>query len=979
MKSQPDLRFRAFTLDRANQQLRRASVVIPLPPKTFAVLQYLAENPQRLVTHAELLSAVWPGVAVGNGLLRGYLRDIRRALGDDAANPKFIATQQRLGFRFLPEVDFDSFENAQGALPSGRDSTPVSALVGRDHETRALADFLRESLNGQRQVVLIAGEPGIGKSALVGEFVTRATAQSSVIATLGQCVEQYGIRDSYLPIFDALESLCRGPRATSVIRVLSRHAPVWLSQLPRIDASQHAASAPNVQDRTQAGMLRELCEALEVIAAEMPLILVLEDLQWSDNSTLDLLSAIAHRREPARLMVIGTYRPAEVIVSSHPLRTIAQELQAHRLSRELWPYGLNVDEVRRFLDQRFVGNGFPERMAQMIHANSAGNPLFMTTLIDDLMHQNAIMNVDGQWRLGGDLDEVGTKRPESLRKLIEARFERLSARERSVIEAAAVTGIEFTADLIAAALEIETADVEDCCNDLVRRSQFLAAASPEQPTGAGAQFTFRHDLYRSAALARTSFARRVLWCQRIAEHLASGDDRFVKEVSGQIAFYFEQAGLPQQAAKHCLVAAERCSEIFADSEAVEQFRRGIKLLQNAPASEARDDLELRLQVGLATSLTKLEGLDSDEIDAALRRATALNQRVADAPQAFATLRLLVSLQIGRADFPGSLDFCDRMDDIAGRHREPIFEAEAKRLRGLSSFFLGRCAEARDSLEKSISIFNQSSTQSHSFAYAEDPRVFSSSVLAIVLWMQGYPDQALARSQEGVRIATEIGEPYSVALAHYFLANLMRFLRDIPGTLRESSSTIAICQEHGFALWRAQASLERGWALAMSKKSADGIKEIEAALGTQLGSVGAGGSIAKLADACLCAKKTSRGLSAVNQGLEHVQKYHEGMWAPELHRLKGELLLQKLDAKKAGKRRAKEFDQAEQCFLTAIDRAKENGARSLELRAATSLCRLFGQQSKPRHGRRRLEEVYRWFTEGLETPDLIDAKALLKNG
>jgi DNA-binding winged helix-turn-helix (wHTH) protein/tetratricopeptide (TPR) repeat protein len=980
MTAQPNLRFDSFVLDRANQQLRGDSEEIPLPPKTFAVLQYLAENPQRLVTQAELLKAVWGPVAVGDGLLRGYVRDIRHALGDAAAHPRLIETIPRRGFRFLAEVTADP--TSYLALPDQPLSTmPSFRLVGRGHDLSALHRSLQMMLGGKRQVVFIVGEAGIGKTALLNGFLDQVRATASILIACGQCVEQYGTREAYLPVFDALGTLCCGPYAREVIGVLTRHAPSWLVQMPGVLSNeQFQTLQQTTQGTTQARMLREFCEALEALAADRPVILALEDLQWSDHSTLDVLSIIARRQESARLILIGSYRPADVIVSGHPLRRVAQDLQAHRLCNELWPDYLSETAVTEYLADRFPDHRFPPRLSQLIHRNTGGNPLFVTAIVDDLLQDQFIDKDGDHWHLQEELDEVSAWRSGSLRQAIEGQLARLSPAEQRVLEAAAIAGVEFTADLVAAALGTEAGEVEDHCDELARRRQVLRSATADSsPDVRGSsRYAFSHDVYRAAALDRTSPNRRRRWYQRIAEKMAADCGEDLDEVATELAYYFEHANLPLEAAHYCALAGDRAIRRFVNLEAIAHFRRGIELLRKAPASERHDALELRLQVGLALPLTATQGYGTDEVAAVISRAQDLSQKLGDGAQTFGALRGLYQLLMGRGDYQATLDLCDNLDRVAEREREPAFVIEALRMRGISAFFLGRLPDAQDALKQSLLVSNrQDRSSSQISAIAEDPDISAKSILALVLWMLGYPDQALQLGREAVATARKLSIPYSMAIAHCFLALLMRFLRDVAATLEQANSAIAICEGNGFALWRAQASLGRGWAVAMQGRVAAGIKEIHAAL-APFATVGASGSIAKLADVCLHAKKTQQGMQAVDEALRLVRDHSERTWEAELYRLRGELLVQQANAKGAGKRSERDVKEAEECFATAIARARDSASKSFELRAAMSLYRLSRQKDKHKEARRILAEVYDWFTEGLSTPDLTDARHLLRD-
>jgi len=975
MNVRRDLWFEDFRLDRRNQEVRRGSRVISLRPKSFAVLQFLAENPGRLVTQTELLKAVWGPTAVSDGVLRTYIMDVRQALGDDASNPRFIETLPRRGVRFLPKVTVESGPSADLEPNGVVTSPPALELIGRDQELSSLERLMVSALGGKRQMVFIAGAAGIGKTALLQAFLGNITAAGDARIVCGHCVEQFGTREAYLPIFDALSRLCGDERASEALTVLAQYAPSWLAHMPGLlSGHQFQTLQKRVQGTTQARMLGEFCEALEALAADQLLVLGLEDLHWTDLATLDLLSIVARREHRARLMVVGTYRPADAIVSNHPLRAVLSDLQAHRQCTVLLPENLTEDDVHLYLNYRFPDHEFPPKLKQLVHRNTAGNPLFVTAIVDELERDKLVDHRDGRWRLTDNAEKLDAGKSASLRQLIEGQLSRLSANEQRLLEVGAVIGGAFDSDLVAAALEIDPVEAEERCDGLAQRHQILRAAQErsDERGGGHSRYEFIHDLYRNAAFDRSSQGRRRHWYKRIAEKMAADLGDRADEAATELAYYFEHAGMPSIAAQHCAVAGERASRQFANAEAGGQFRRGIDLLKNQRASKERDAIELRLQVGIAAPLVARQGYRSEEVVAALSRAWELNETLGDGPQSFAALRALYELLMGRSDYVRTYELCDKMELVAQRERDPYLVAEVLRLRGISALFLGRLRESQTVLIDAIDAFSREKGASKVLA-PDDPGVSSACTLSLALWMLGYPEQALKWTQEALNRASALGAQFSIAIAHCFRAILMRFLRDNVSTLEEADQAIAICDKFGFGYWGAQASLERGWVIAMQGRASEGIKEIQSVLSSV--SMGQGGSLAKLAEAYLRVGKIREGLQAVDQALKFVLEHKEATWEPELYRLKGELLMQRSRAK-AGKR-TNDIEQAERAFMTAIEQAQEIEAKSFELRAAMSLHRLWSEKGKRAEARRIVAEVYHRFSEGFDTPDLIDARRLLR--
>ena len=329
--------FPPFRLDTVNECLwhhtdKGADERILLTPKAFAVLRHLVERAGRLVTHDELLDAVWPNTHIQPQAIKKLVLDLRKSLGDRAETPLFIETLHRRGYRFIAAVSDGA------AVPPAVPAEPARGkLVGRERELSALGNCLGKALSGERQIVFMTGEPGIGKTALADAFQRQAAVEAPGLRIArGQCVEGYGGKEAYYPMLEALGQLCRGTGGDSVVQILAAQAPTWLVQFPAlVKPEQREMLHREILGSTRERMLREIDDALETISSENPLLLVFEDLQWVDPSTVDLISALARRRAPAKLMLIATKRPVDMVIPEHPLRALKQDLLLHGLCREI--------------------------------------------------------------------------------------------------------------------------------------------------------------------------------------------------------------------------------------------------------------------------------------------------------------------------------------------------------------------------------------------------------------------------------------------------------------------------------------------------------------------------------------------------------------------------------------------------------------------------------------------------------------------
>ena len=336
-------------LDLANERLWYGDQARVLRPKTFALLRYLVEHPGQLLTKATLLEALWPETTVSEVVLAVCIRELRQALGDDARTPRFIETVHRRGYRFIGHLPI-----VHPSAPHTAAATPPPLLVGRAQELDALHRGLATALTGVRQILFVTGEAGLGKTTLVDAFLTAVAEQGPLWIGRGQCLDHYGAGEAYLPVLEALERLCRGPGGLEIVELLRQQAPTWLVQMPGlVRPAELEGLQRRVLGTTRERMLRELAEALDVLTAARPLVLVLEDLHWSDYATLDVLAVLARRREPARLLLLGTYRPPDALQRGHPLQTVQHELQLHGQCAELPLPLLTEAAVADYLAIRF--------------------------------------------------------------------------------------------------------------------------------------------------------------------------------------------------------------------------------------------------------------------------------------------------------------------------------------------------------------------------------------------------------------------------------------------------------------------------------------------------------------------------------------------------------------------------------------------------------------------------------------------------
>ena len=600
--------FPPYRLDLAESRLWHGEQEVVLRPKTFAVLQYLLEHPAQLVSKEDLLSAVWPDTYVSTAMPKLCIREIRQALGDDPKAPQFIETMSRRGYRFIAPLTQDSKFQVPGSRfePIPNPQPLIPSIVGREVELGQLHSCLTKARAGTQQLLFVTGEAGIGKTTLVDAFLERLvqdtadeadTADTAVRMAQGQCVEQYGAGEAYMPVLEALGRLCREPQGQHIIDLLGQYAPTWLVQMPALlDTATLEELQLKVVGAATERMLREMAEAVEALTAERPLVLVLEDLQWSDFSTLELLSSLAQRRERMQLLVIGTFRPMDIVHNGHPLKGIRQELHGHRRCEELALEFLTQLAVGEYLETRFDDSHLPSGLTQVIHHRTDGNPLFMVNVTDYLVELELLTQVDGRWGLTGKLKDIQVGVPENLWQLLERQLDRLSPEVQRIVEVGSVLGIEFSAAAVATMLGQNVEDVEnniesveEQCESLVWQGQLLQAQDvAEWPDGTvSAQYRFIHGLYQEVLYDRVSASRRVRLHQKIGERLELVYGQRAGEMAAELAMHFERSRDYRRAIPHLCQAADNALQRSAHQEAVQHLTKALELLGTLPDTPER--------------------------------------------------------------------------------------------------------------------------------------------------------------------------------------------------------------------------------------------------------------------------------------------------------------------------------------------------------------------------------------------------------
>jgi DNA-binding winged helix-turn-helix (wHTH) protein len=891
--------FADFHLDLANACLWRGTQPIPLTPKAFDVLHYLVTHADRLVTKDMLLDAVWPETVITDAVVRIAIGELRRALGDTAQAPRFIATVHRRGYRFLAPVtvaDAAAIQAVSASPPASlTPAAPPPLLVGREAIWEHLWKAWRQACQGHRQVVWVTGEAGIGKTAVVEAFRAVVATDPAVWLATGQCVEHYGTGEAYLPVLEALGQLCRGTGGERLVTLLRQHAPTWLVQMPWLLTEmdrQHLRE--ELQGVTRDRMLRELAAVVDTLTATTALLLVFEDLHWSDYATLDLLALLARRQTPAHLLVVGTYRPVETMVCHHPLRTVVQDLQRQGHARETPLTLLNAEAVAAYLAARFPQQQFPAALALWLRQRTEGQPLFLITLVQALVARGVLYEHEGCWTMQEGLDALPLAVPESLRQLLEQQITRLPPEAQRVLEVASVAGVEFVAAAIAAGLATDATTVEEHCEALVAQQMLRALEVTTWPDGTVAtRYAFGHALYQQVVYERLGAGRRVRLHQRLGGCLETAYGAQAGAIAAELAEHFVRGQDTQRAVHYLHRAAENALHRWAQVEAINHLTRGLELLTTRPETPERLQHELDLLVLLGAAWARTRGWSAPEVGQAYTRARVLCQHLDAPPQLPAVLLGQFQWCVPRADWQTAHELGEHLRSLAQQQADPVLLLSAHTMLGVSHFFRGEVTTAHAHFAQGSAWYGPASHRAPVAYHGLDLEVFARCYAALSLWLRGAPVQALAQVHAARTLAQELSHPYSLAFALSFTTFLHHWRRDVPAMRTGAETVLAVCAEHGFGQYFSYGRLLHGWVLVAQGQGDEGLDQMRQGLTAYqaLATSWLPYFLALLAEGYGQMGAADKGLHALAEALTMVQHTGERVWEAELHRLKGELLLQ----------------------------------------------------------------------------------------
>jgi class 3 adenylate cyclase/predicted ATPase len=838
----------------------------------------------------------------------------------------------------------------------------LTPLVGREQEVGLLLARWAQAKSGQGQVMLLSGDAGIGKSRLVqmlkdhvaNEPHVRWECRSSPyfentalfpLTDLFQRLWQFQTEDTPATKVEKLE------HALSQYRLSLEDSVPLFAPLLSLPISEDTYTPLQLSPQRQRQMTLETIVAILLELAErQPVLFILEDLHWTDPSTLELLNLVIDQTPTTSLLMLLTCRSTFQPSWSH--RSYLTEITVNRLAHA---------QVEQLVYRMTDGKALPAAVLQQITEKTDGVPLFVEEMTKAIVESGQLKAVDGHYTLTGSLHALTI--PSTLQDSLMARLDRLVT-AKAVAQYASVIGRQFSYELLQAASQVDETMLQHELGRLVEAEMVYQRGVPPQAT-----YVFKHALIQDAAYQSLLKSTRQRYHQRIAQVL---ETQFLKTVAGQpelLAHHYTEAGLTEKAVPYWHHAGQRANERSAHVETISHLRTGFALLQRLPETRERVQREVDMLIALGASLLATKGYAAPEVGQTYTHARQLCEHLEDPDQLFPVLRGLWNYHLVRAEYQTAHALGEQLLTLAQQSQDSAMLVAAHRALGSTLLRLG-AVSASMHFAQGIALYDSHQHRTAAFRYGEDAGVICHIYAAWTLWILGYPDQGLTRSQEAVTLAQQSAHPFSLGFVLALAAVFHVFRREGHCAQQHAEAAIVLAKEQGFPFWIAYSSILRGWTLAQQGQAMEGIEQLHQGL-TAWRATGAELArpycLALLAEAYGTMGQPEAGLTALVEALLLANKTGERWYEPELHRLRGELLLQQsLDNHLA----------AETYFQQAMTIARSQQAKSFELRTATSLARLWQSQGKRDEARQVLGDVYGWFTEGFDTADLKDAKALL---
>jgi predicted ATPase len=699
-------------------------------------------------------------------------------------------------------------------------------------------------------------------------------------------------------------------------------------------------------------LLHALLTILLRIAVQQPLLFVMEDLHWVDPTTLELLSLLVDQGPTARILVLLTFRP-----DFSPPWTGRSHLTQITLPR--LPRHQAAEMTGRVAHRKAL----PAEVVGQVVAKTDGVPLFVEELTKMVLESGLLQEREDRYELTGPLPPLAI--PTTLHDSLMARLDRL-ATVKGLAQPGATLGREFSYELLQAVAPWDEGSLRRGLQQLVEAEFLYQQGLPPQAT-----YLFKHALIQGAAYQSLLRSTRQHYHQRIAQVLEARFPEFCETQPELLAHHYTEADVLAQAIPYWQQAGQRALQRSAHLEAIGHLTKGLEVLAALPDSPEHLQQELDLQTTLGPALMVVKGYAAPEVQQVYERAWELCRHVEQTPQLFQVLWGVAYFYTLRSQCRTAREVGEQLFSLAQGAQDPVLLQQAHNVMAGALLHLGELAAAQAHLQQGLALYDPQQHRAQVLRLGIDLGVFFRAYMMRPLWLLGYPDQALQQSQKALTMAQALVHPFSLTYALGFAALGHQFRREAHATHMRAEALCALAGEQGIAFFLAFGTVLQGWTLAKTGQSDAGIVQMcegMAACRTTGAEADRPYFLALVAEAYGRGRRYNEGLAMLEEALALVEQSEERYWEAEIHRLKGELLLA---------RSAETQVEAEACWYKALDVARRQEAKSLELRAAMSLARLWQQQGKRTEAHALLAPVYGWFTEGFDTADLQDAKALLE--
>lgn len=799
-------------------------------------------------------------------------------------------------------------------------------------------------------LISIGGEAGIGKTTLVEDFIDELKAsRHSCAVGRGRSTERLGGTEAYLPFLEAFEDLLRSDDDGSFRDLIKRFAPQWYLQVTSISSID--AGAVLAEWASPERLKRELAAFLELASKLRPLVLFFDDLHWADASSLDLIEYVAAKFQSMNVLILATYRPGELLLHKRPFGHVRLELQAKRLCQDIELNFLSGEEIQNYLELEFPRHRFPQSFARLIHSKTEGNPFFMAEVLRYLRNEEIIVEEQGRWILSQPLENIerDLPGPKAITGMIERKIEMLSEPNRKILAAASIQGYEFDSAVVATMLPMDAADVEEHLDVLDRMHSFVQPVRElEFPDHTlNSRYRFVHVLYHKFIFNSVKRTRRQQWSAAVGKALLGFYQERAVEIAAELAVLFENAKDFPGAAQYFLTAAQNATKVFAYEEAVLNSRRGLAALAELPKSADRAARELQLQLMLASSLLATKGYGNDEVLSGYDRAHQLASELGENPP-FVALWGLVIFYVARMELERARELGEHLLRLAQSSQSNEMMMVAHLSLGATNYFSGAFTSALEHCEQYRNFDDPDLHVARALRYHVEPGILSRAFRARTLWFVGYPDLALSELQQTLKDARRLGEPQTLA----FLISMTALAHQMRGEVEASRQMARQLIEHsaqqGLKLWMSEGGFLIGWAQAQQGNALDGINQMR----MNLAAYRATGTRytyfeAQLAELLGLNGQVEEGLRTLHEATHFS---FSTFWDAEFKRVEGDLLFMK-----------SQILEAEVLLQQALKIARDQGARSLELRAAISLSRVWKYQDRTEEASQLLSGTYSSFT------------------